>query len=387
MLKVLNISCLCGRVKNAVAVSDPRGITPAALCHCYGCRHTTGQLYASYCGVQLGADEVEKLLADGALTELTVAHLRLPKDVYQHHDTILYFCSTCGCHVYRRTESTQELGILDIASGTISSLQDETPTNGSAALAFGPHINANGTQDGGVAKFIGHVPGVPDARESNSLNTSQPELFVPASCLCKGVQLHITPPSPESFNPKSGFSDMIIPFHTQDPRISNPDDEKWWLRCDNTKYMAGLCACRSCRLSSGFELQSWAFIPRVNILQSSPEPPFSWTTLDFDALRAKGTLRSHESSPGVMREFCSLCGATVFWHDKWRSELIDVSVGLLDSARGGRAEGLLDWCLERVSFAEDSVLGRDGSVRDCAKALVENVEKNMKTLSLAEVHP
>ncbi|KAJ6784288.1 hypothetical protein PWT90_06418 [Aphanocladium album] len=275
------------------------------------------------------------------------------------------------------SDLTHESAALEIASGTINSLDDEVPAIDLA------HVNVSSTLDGGVAKFMGHIRGLPESHESKTATTPQPESFVPASSLCKGVKLRITPPSPESLTPKSGFSDMIIPFYTQDPRISNPGDEKWWPRCNNTKYMAGLCACRSCRLASGFQLQSWAFIPRVNVLQASAEP-LSWTALDFDSVRANSTLRSHESSPGVLREFCSRCGATVFWHDQWRQELVDVSVGLLDSARGARAEGLLDWCLTRVSFAEDAVMGREGSVRDLARKLVGNFEKNMKNLSAVE---
>jgi hypothetical protein len=53
-----------------------------------------------------------------------------------------------------------------------------------------------------------------------------------------------------------------------------------------------------------------------------------------------------------------MCGATVFWHDKHRPELIDVSVGLLDAPEGARAVEWLEWWLARVSFEEDA--GREG---------------------------
>ena len=75
-------------------------------------------------------------------------------------------------------------------------------------------------------------------------------------------------------------------------------------------------------------------------------------------------LRSYESSPGVMREFCPTCGATVFWHDKHRPELIDVSVGLLDAPEGARAEEWLEWWLARVSFEEDAGREREGSGKE-----------------------
>ena len=65
-----------------------------------------------------------------------------------------------------------------------------------------------------------------------------------------------------------------------------------------------------------------------------------------------GTLKRYESAEGVRREFCRTCGATCFWHSDERPELIDVSVGLLEADTGARAEDWLDWCTERVSFAE-----------------------------------
>ena len=80
-----------------------------------------------------------------------------------------------------------------------------------------------------------------------------------------------------------------------------------------------------------------------------PEGDFS--VLDFATL-PKGILRSYRSSPGVIREFCPGCGATIFWHNHDRAELIDVSVGLFN-ASGARAEDWLDWWMHRVSFAEE----------------------------------
>lgn len=44
----------------------------------------------------------------------------------------------------------------------------------------------------------------------------------------------------------------------------------------------------------------------------------------------------------------------MFWHDETRPELIDVAAGLLDAGSGARAEDLLEWATERVSFEEDA---------------------------------
>ena len=72
--------------------------------------------------------------------------------------------------------------------------------------------------------------------------------------------------------------------------------------------------------------------------------------MDFEG----GTLTHYESSPGVLREFCRVCGGTAFWHCTDRPELIDVSVGLLRATEGSRAESWLQWHKQRVSFKEDA---------------------------------
>jgi hypothetical protein len=89
----------------------------------------------------------------------------------------------------------------------------------------------------------------------------------------------------------------------------------------------------------------WAFIPKCNIFKEDGSP------IDFNM----GTMESYESSKDIWREFCKVCGATVFWHCKERPYLLDVSVGLLDPKEGARVESWLDWWTGRVSFSEMAV--------------------------------
>ena len=67
-----------------------------------------------------------------------------------------------------------------------------------------------------------------------------------------------------------------------------------------------------------------------------------------------GTLKQYESSQGVYRNFCGTCGATIFWHDLTRPDLIDVSAGLIHGRSGARAEEMLEWATQRVSFEEEA---------------------------------
>lgn len=177
-----------------------------------------------------------------------------------------------------------------------------------------------------------------------------------AGCRCGGVKFHITRPNEASKKAESPYSDLIVPYHSASS--ANPKNEPWFLRSNNTKYLAGLCTCTPCRANSGWEIQPWAFVPKCNIFKDDGTP------LDFDL----GTLKRYQSSEGVMREFCKVCGATVFWHCDERPDVIDVSVGILDPGEGARAEYWLDWWTDRVSFSELAV----------SKSLVKSLEEGLK---------
>ncbi|KAI1339271.1 hypothetical protein F5Y15DRAFT_383722 [Xylariaceae sp. FL0016] len=228
-------------------------------------------------------------------------------------------------------------------------------------------------------------------------------------CHCGDIRFHITHPDAASVLPKSNFPDLMVPYH--DPAnaelLTNPNGEKWWLcpeprdgGTDETRgkeredegrsmarYRAGFCACPSCRLTSGFEIQPWSFVPRSNIRMHVHDPdhhrPSVALTEGFEPLR--GVLRSYASSPGVVREFCGRCGATVFWHDEERGDLFDVSVGLLSGVRkeqGSRDEIMceehLEWWRDRVSFVEEADVGRTGSVGVMARDFMKSLEAGLK---------
>lgn len=209
------------------------------------------------------------------------------------------------------------------------------------------------TRDGGMRDW---VPGVEAwegfSNESKLLEagwkggakaSSEKARELQAYCHCKGVRFKISRPDGSSASLSAPRGDIVGP-QTTERDGSKDEDEAWWLRENGTKYLGGTCACNECRLTSGFDVQVWAFVPKANISQLDGKP------LDFGA----GTLKRYDSSKGVYREFCSKCGATVFWHSDSRPDLIDVSAGLLDAEEGARAESWLGWKTERVSFEEEA---------------------------------
>ncbi|KAI1771675.1 hypothetical protein F4818DRAFT_199944 [Hypoxylon cercidicola] len=405
----LLLSCHCGAARQTVVLRS----SDIDLCHCHACRHGTGLLCVSYASIQ----------APPSLAGLVSHHVGSSS---AHASLHRYFCDTCGCHVFRHEkrlppaegegEGEDEGEEWGVATGVIVGRADAdaagsvTRTGDEEAeplLRFVRHVNTASTKDGGLSPFISHVEGSElEVRENGSApSTGEREIdgddggVLEAHCHCDAIRFHITRPDASSRLPHSGFPDLTVPFATTPREIAaNPHDEKWWLRPPGranptptpTRYLAGTCACRSCRLASGFEVQTWAFVPRSNLffhpplpsapppLVDSPSPASQPIPLDFAALAQRGIpLKSYASSPGVRREFCARCGATVFWHDRWRPDLVDVSVGLLDAGEGARAEGWLQWWCGRVSFEEEVGNGRTGEVARVAKSLIRSLAEGL----------
>ncbi|KAI1212787.1 uncharacterized protein F4807DRAFT_350133 [Annulohypoxylon truncatum] len=401
----VSISCLCGAAKQVVALRFPNEQATSRqlniiFCHCYACRHSSGLLYTSYVPIQ-PPQSLDGLVHNPDET----AHVRR------------YFCGTCGCHIFQREQGSSGDAVGDdrlwsVATGTIigragteeGADRESGEADGGKELPFfkfAGHVNVAGTKDGGLSPFINLVsaprePGVyghtDEAPPPPTISATQEgKNVLEVRCHCRTNRFRITRPDASSRAPRSGFPDLMVPFAAS-PRevVSNPHTEKWWLRPPDsaagpTRYLAGTCACRSCRLASGFEVQTWAFVPRCNIFffcgTASPDAATSEDTLvplDFAAL-PKGILRSYKSSSGVLREFCPRCGATVFWHDRWRPDIVDVSVGLLDAPEGARAETWLDWWCGRVSFAEDAGNGRSGGAAHWAQSVVESLARGLRS--------
>ncbi|KAK3695627.1 Mss4-like protein [Podospora appendiculata] len=403
-------SCLCGAARQTLACraassdrsnDDENGKEDTdwediALCHCDICRQVTGQLFTSYIPIRSshspGNSKPVSPSLDG-LVEYSPATAPSSK---------WYFCANCGCHIFRCSTPGSGNGDelqWEVATGIIIDSPDLEEKGYPQAKKETPwrHMHVEDTLDGGLSVWLpsshaqqskphpDHRHGITD--NANKAKDNKPPIppphpdaedLLPASCHCGTITFHISRPNPSSALPRSSFPDLSHPY-TQTPQstVSNPSDEKWWL-CEAGRYRAGTCACRSCRLASGFEIQSWAFIPRCNVhLSVSPA-----------AAAVDGTtypppyLATYESSPRTLRTFCPTCGATLSWHstdqDRRAGGLLDISVGLLRAPSGSRAETWLSWWTGRVSFAEDAGLQRTGAAAGWARRLVEALEAGLR---------
>lgn len=350
----LKIRCLCGAVSQTVSFS---GNIPASLhvCHCHTCRHTSGVLCSSYIPVD-GFSPSPELQGYASSDQST-----------------RYFCKTCGCHVARSATANGNTPAWQVATGTMVA-SAESP---SQAVPSDEHVHVNDTIDGGLSVWL-DAPGHHPSRRLTEQPSPKTGDVLSASCACSAVRLAITRPDASSRIPSRRLPDLThSDFTTPEAVKANPSDHKWWLSPCGTRYLAGTCACRSCRLATGFEIQTWAFIPRSNLAIYSPTRG-AFVALDFDDLPAS-TVQTHVSSPGVKRHFCGTCGATVFWREAKRADVVDVGVGLLQSATGARAEDWLYWWTGRVSFVEDVELDREGFAAQRATALMRALESGMSS--------
>ena len=378
-------TCHCGL--NALRAGFPTESLPISsdLCHCSSCRHSSGQMAVYHVSV------VSLLCAE--IDEPFHAHgLHEDGDLvaYQTSETAInYFCRVCSSHLLFQSLRKPEGEGWCVAAGALEKTE--------GIVQVGYHAWVEDTLDGGLAEHLRTLDGVELPRYSRApkadtlpLGWKHPSILVNQddelhfSCHCQAVQFKITRPNTQSDLPQAPFPDILYPHDiTRLAKVRNPRDIKWWLRPADTllpnKYLAGHCACHDCRLTSGFELSSWAYVPLANIvdnngepmvLRSLPDPATEYqqvmdrlaiptsprrTPSPAPSPRTKG-LSQYIVSPGRYREFCATCGAAVFSWRLSQPDLVCVAIGLVDERQcGARAEPWFDWCLKRVGYMEQAV--------------------------------
>jgi hypothetical protein len=244
-------------------------------------------------------------------------------------------------------------GHWEVSTGSISESDN--------VVQFQGHMWIADTRDGGASDWITDIGSVHASRwleekdrsstvpldwhagASPNPNTKSEGDKLHCHCHCNGVQFYITRPNDASSTARSPFPDLLVPFTSQTPP-ENKNNTPWWLAADHKHYLAGNCACQSCRQVAGFDLVQWAFVPKVNIIMEDGQP-FNHNS---------GTIKTFSSSKGITRSFCAKCGANIFWEGDFRPTLVDVAVGLLDAESGARAEEWLEWATDRISFKEEA---------------------------------
>jgi len=407
MTTYINASCACEL--NAFRVAFDTASLPIVndLCHCNTCRHSSGQMAVSHVTIRgvpytrlhesgsrtasrsgYSSDDGERnrigfrnipngqlFIQRGLLVPPTIAITEPEPSPYAlddlktyntSPDVTRYFCASCSAHLFW-------IHHKDSGDSWAVSVGALHKTEG--VVKIGYHIWVGDTLDGGLADHLRAIDGKEIPRYKGDMGSDQlPEGWRAPSiagaqddakeddqlrgfCLCRTIEFAITRPSESSTLLSSSYPDLLCAYDVSHlSKIANTRDEKWWLRPTGsstpTKYLAGYCMCATCRLSSGFEIQSWAFIPLINIVKPGTTTPLC---LEIEEERPQG-LKQYISSPGRYRESCGTCGATIFMWQAGVPDLVWVSVGLLDEkVSGARAENWLEWHKARVGFREKAL--------------------------------
>ncbi|RVX68811.1 hypothetical protein B0A52_07466 [Exophiala mesophila] len=373
-LQATHLQCLCGAIhepatllsshhqpsdtstSTTILLPIPESVYRTTICHCNICRQTTGAVGAWF--VPLKGRPSETSMAN-------VSSYNATKDVTR------YFCSTCGCNVFIfdgptghwiacagivETEDTKDNQAIE----TTQSSDVQKPGKNISNLQY--HEWVDDVKDGGWAAFLTRldngrqVPFYKVSPHQSKEQLSLEELLavqqrartktailassrgdrhqMRATCHCGGVDLRIDPPPiPDTHNHS----------HQNDTPTSEPP-----------RYPAAICCCRSCRLSLGFALQPWTYVPPDRIRTASGElVAFGPDTKNNNQIEK---MKHYQSSENVLRSFCTSCGATVFFQDANRMSVIDVSVGIIRSdGENGMVEEWLKWNRSGVSARDEVV--------------------------------
>ena len=314
--------CHCSLFNKTISIPSSAFPLESALCHCNSCRRSAGHLFATF-----------------AVIPLPVPDKDFFKDLVSYKSSpnlSRYFCPQCGASVCNVENSEWEFctGILEAEGGLDGKLD--------RALLF---IGDSG--DGGATSWINDckTQGLKcrkmGGRESQEVTDGMLAAFEKLAENKYG----------------GGAKELEGKCHCQEVKfhILKPDGR-------GERYGAGLCACKSCSKTSGFEITSWAFVPRAKV-----------TAADGCSLESVlERLGKYNSSPGVDRYFCKRCGAVIMYDKTSPSrDTIDVGVGLLNALEGARVQGWLHWNKDgdNVFSAEDAL------DQDFVSKLAEGIRK------------
>ncbi|KAF9050428.1 Mss4-like protein [Panaeolus papilionaceus] len=370
-LTYVKAGCLCKANEFVIPFATASLPQATDLCHCSSCRHITGQL-AVHCAEAASAPLA---VVEGDATPTTEADLSKLSKYNASQALTRYFCKICGAYMLYETRSDDGKSRWTISTGSLERTE--------GIVKVGYHAFVKDTKDGGLTKHYRTLNGTEIPRyaqedpketlpidwkdEGLSALQKKYEGTIQAHCHCRKISLHLSRPNQEEC--KDAAKWWLVP---------GADDSSYQTGYKPPRFIAGHCFCTSCRLSTGSIFQSWLIIPRANVFDyHSPDPDAPVTLAQSSPTRVKN-LTQYSGSPDTYREFCSTCGATVFWWTKSKARahlppdessaeavVIDVSAGLIDEEQGGALGE--DW----ISWYDQIMYAGEALDKEVAKAVEE----------------
>ncbi|KAK1754737.1 Mss4-like protein [Echria macrotheca] len=352
--------CLCKAQTFTTTVKTSSLPLQATCCHCDSCRHTTGAMY-------LG----------------TVEWPNPDEDVSALHRYAFspnvndYSCPTCGSQLFCKGTGPDDK--LEAITAVLH--------NGPDLVRYAKHIFVGDTLDGGATIwFPTDVSGNPLPRWSSGRDRSEllpsdwPSSPSPSPGINKTARVN---PDSTPLRCHCGGVDLVL--RSAADLVASDSDLPWYVEPGTRRYFASADGCDSCRLAFSCDLAHWTFgaLDHIGFASTSAssgeeEKKFPGTVDELkEAVGAVkdrdprfGTLTFYQSSPDVERYFCKRCAANVFYavHVEGRTDMVDISVGVLKHPDGARAEGLLAWNYGVVGWMEDNEGGWRKGLLEGARA-------------------
>jgi hypothetical protein len=331
----INGSCHCGA--NSFTLGLPTLSLPilTSLCHCTNCRYTTGVLCSLYIPIPSPPPSL-------------ISNPSSPPSELRSYKSSLngtrFFCSTCGTHITRCfKDEDNDRDIWELATGVLDRVD--------GIVQHDTHEWLESTIDGGiyndmmdeVPRFRRRKGGEPfverdlSPKETHSTGKrstceeqeqEEGQDVLIAQCHCSNVRLRIHRP----FGPHGATIHPTDTSRCLASPLSSTSQKRW---------KGSHCLCTSCRVTSGFPIVTWTYVPKSHI-----------------EINPNTTLEVYKSRADVERSWCGTCGATVFYWREKRSDMYDIAVGTI---RTGEGEGLwrklgewVDW-LGELDYAEDAI--------------------------------
>jgi len=330
----INGSCHCGANSFTHALPTSSLPIPTSLCHCTDCRCTTGVLCSPYIPIP---SPPPSLISSSPPISL--------KAYKSSSNGTRFFCSTCGAHIVRCFKDEYSgKDVWELATGVLERVD--------GLVQYDAHQWLRDTTDGGIYNdMTDEVPRFSTRKRgelfverelSSTETTSGGERSVSemqgkgeeiqdvliAQCHCLNVRLRIHRP----FGPNGATIHPSDASRCIGSQFTSPSQKRW---------KGSHCLCTSCRVTSGFPIVTWMYVPKSHI------------EIDPDT-----ALKVYKSRADVERSWCGTCGATVFyWRDEW-PDVYDIALGAI---RTGEGEGLwrklgewIDWAGE-LDYPEDAI--------------------------------
>ena len=320
----LKAECHCGYASYTYPIPKSAFPLKSSICHCESCRHVSGQIFTTHAVIPFDErPDVSKLKSYASSKGLT-----------------RYFCPNCGATMinFERDEWEFATGVLSVEGkpevGALNTLLDRVQLWVSDTFDGGGSIWLSGEWEGKRHMYNRGSEAATDqmlrymVSNAEKYTSNNADDVLKARCHCGTIKL----------------------------TVARPDK--------GTKYPAGIDACMSCRKVVGFEITGWATLDLAKI------------SINENGLDLISDLSHYKSSEKVHRYFCGTCGAPVFYLKEGRTT-IDLMVGLLDSPRGARAEGWLDWTKydDFVAFREDAI------DEQYVQTLIDGVKESQQQIS------